>query len=170
MSDEVSTRTLETEGYSPDEWLPVLKPFYDQRFWEPLWPDSLSLEDYLEHEENKTGGNPRFESRTGFATLYLRYSPYLRSEHDVMLRGDLQLNKNWGGRTLDASELQNIQESIQGQYMFSSTTYLSLVNLQEDEQSVLSIEVPESFSTPEYLSDIHSFKEVLEKTKREVSQ
>lgn len=60
---------------------------------EPERPDAVSIEDYLMHEENQTGGNPSYRVLDGIASIYLEYSPYLRSEHDVMLRGSVSLNQ-----------------------------------------------------------------------------
>jgi hypothetical protein len=141
MTGGVSTRTFETEGYSPDDWLPSLRPFEEKPFFVSQRPDEVSLKEYLRHEETKTGGNLVYNSKNEAASIYLEYSPYLRSEHDLMVKGYLSLRQEKFGSPLSQISVTPLRIAL-------PTQVRPMPHIQEMDQESLpefaTIEIPES--------------------------
>jgi hypothetical protein len=92
MADEVSTVTLDSEGYSAEDWLPYLSKFHETDFLTQEWDEATSLQEYLNQEGNQTGLNPTYHFPNRVASLNLRLSPYLRSKHGIMLEANVRIN------------------------------------------------------------------------------
>jgi hypothetical protein len=92
MTEDISKITLNSEGYSADDWLPYLSKFHEADFLTQEWSEDTNLRDYVNQEGNQTGLNPRYHFPDRIAYLNFRFSPYLRSEHGIMLEGNVRVD------------------------------------------------------------------------------
>lgn len=156
MPQKVSTSTMSSEGFSPEDWLPVIEPFQNPDNYYPstendiypLRPDQISLEDYLKHEDNQTGANPSFSYGKNFIFFWLEYSPYLRSNHDIMLRGTFAVNYEYKNRDLDRTDLSGFSETVTELVEKHKTEYLYPPITSEEHLDIANIEIPDPYKKP----------------------
>lgn len=155
MAAEVSRVTIKSEGYDPEDWLPLLEMVDEIDNTSRRFDDSISLEKYVNHEDNATGGSLTYGISTDHpAFLYLNYSPYLRSEHDVMLEVTVSLNPEVIQEPL--RELNTVIDA-ETEYLTSGTGYASFYDFEDDLPDLGYITVPEGFDLEGFRSSLVDF-------------
>jgi len=155
MAGEVSTVTIESEGYDPEDWLPLLELVDEIDNTSRRFDDSISLEKYVNHEDSATGGSLTYSISTDHpAFLYLNYSPYLRSEHGVMLEATVSLNSEVIQEPLKELKTDFDAET---EYLTSGTGYASFYDFENDLPDLGYITVPEDFDLEGFRSSLVDF-------------
>lgn len=137
----VSTTTIQSEGYDPHDWIKTIDRFVNK----PELTSHLqtSIEDYVHDEENQTGGNIEVDWMDGIGLIYLTYSPYLRSKHGIMLRGDLYINKDWEIYPVDEVDKSFLQASVKDFLEVKDDQYLTPVEDPLDTNYIARFEITE---------------------------
>lgn len=143
MDGGVSKVTFESEGYSPSEWRDVLEDFEGLSGVNPDIPEDMSLSDFLEHEENQSGATLTYNILDGLGYIYLEYSPYLRSEHGLMFRGSIFVNKEKMPSGFEEIEAPPEDYRVNRQ-SFLEMDYLRLSDFEQDLPEVAYLEIPEN--------------------------
>lgn len=153
MSDKISSRELATEDYNAKDWGRWLK-FSTNRYITPDLPEDFSIEDFVEHEENRSGATFPLKIFNGTGYIYLEYSPYLRSEHELLFKGNLYINEEKIKNGLD--KIRPIPKDYLITYQqVDLMEYINYSDFENDLPEVAYIKIPEN---PEITEVSQAFK------------
>jgi hypothetical protein len=160
MSDEVSKTTIESEGYIPEIWSRVLGLLINSNV-EPDIPEQLSISDFVEHEENESGATLPFKVFNGMGYIYLEYSPYLLSEHNLLFKGSVYINENKLKR--DLAHITPLSEDYRiGNSRADEIDYFTVSRFEQDLPEIAYVEVPGNPDFSKFLSAFNACQKIID--------
>jgi len=146
MNSPVSKITFESEGYAVRDWMTILSYFRNLKHAELEIPEEMSIKQYFEYEDNRSGSTLSLSLFNGLGYIYFEYSPYLRSEHGIMFKGSVYVDQE---NLLDEffSLLDVFKKRYENATNFLTVDYLIPCRFSENSSEILHIEIPENYKT-----------------------